>query len=384
VRRQLLTFFVTAAVAVALVGCGESGNGGSTSADTSTSTSNDSASHDVLDPLFALTSPGQWRSLGDDRFEAWVCRVPDGATDPFYGGLALRLPFTPEGVTEVVTKHVTPYFESLSLGQYRPLFVAGGEATLAIDDSPQVCIDQAIESASPDTRGVLVVADAEHGADQNGGFGSGGGECTSEPPCAVAESRRFAYVGASDFHPDWGDSPPMDLVQHELGHTLGWQHSAVELDGRYLSGLDLMSNSAAPRDTQPERRDGPGTLGVNLLSAGWLPLADSWVAPAEGGSVRLEPSAAAAGTRLAVVPCCADGLFTVERFVAEGRYSHLPAGGVAVHEVRWTASGAIAITPLVGAAPFTDLLQPGDELTVGDWVINVGDAGAVTVSPLAP
>lgn len=379
-RRQLLPIGLTAGVlvAVGLAGCAQ--DPPTTAAPATVAESVGASAAEVVAPLLALTSPGQWRSLGDDRFEVWVCRVPDGATAPIYGGLSLRLPFTPEGITAVVAEHVTPYFESLSHGQYRPLFVPGGEAALAVDDPPQVCIDQAIAGAGPDTRGVLVVADAEHGADQSGGFGSGGGDCTTAAPCAVAESRRFAYVGASDFHPDWGAAPPMDLVEHELGHSLGWPHSAVDSDGSYLSGLDVMSNSAAPRDTEPERRDAPGALGVNLVTAGWLPLGDVWAAPAGGGSVRLAPSAATNGTRLAVVPCCPDGLLTIEWFEADGRFSHLPQGGVAVHEVRWSVAGAITISPLVGTAPFVELLQPGEELSVGDWVITVGEAGLVTVT----
>ena len=77
---------------------------------------------------------GRWRSTGDDVFEVWVCHVPADTTNPLYGDRPLRLPLTPVGVTEVVAAHVTPYFEQLSHGQYRPVFVAGGEATLSATD----------------------------------------------------------------------------------------------------------------------------------------------------------------------------------------------------------------------------------------------------------
>ncbi|MDO9173933.1 MAG: hypothetical protein Q7V62_03950, partial [Actinomycetota bacterium] len=225
--------WVMAGVALAACTGGGASNGTSTTAVSTVVTA-----EPELDGLLAITEPGRWRSTGDDRFEVWICHVPQDATAAIYGGLPLRLALTPEQVTSVVAEHVTPYFETLSHGRYRPVFVAGGEATLAVDDEPQACVDEAIAGAAADTRAVLVVADAEHGADQKGGFGSGGGACPSDSPCAVAESRRFAYVGASDFHPDWGDAPPMDLVQHEIGHTIGWEHSALGPAGEYLGALD--------------------------------------------------------------------------------------------------------------------------------------------------
>lgn len=335
----------------------------------------------ALDGLLAITEPGAWRSTGDDRFEVWICHVPAGATAAIYGGLPLRLPLTPEQVTAAVAEHVTPYFETLSHGSYRPVFVAGGEATLEIDQEPQACIDEAIAGAADDTRAVLVVADAEHGADQKGGFGSGGGACSSAPPCAVVESRRFAYVGASDFHPDWGDAPPMDLVQHEIGHTIGWEHSALGPGGEYLSALDVMSNSAAPRLLQAARRDGAGTLAVNLFTAGWMPAADVWMAPADGGSVALQPSLGDAGLRLMLLPCGATCLVSVEMLAADGFDSHLPTSGVAVHLVALGDGRIVGIDPLFGAPPFTDLLQPGDVLTTNGWVITVGDDFSISAAP---
>ena len=211
----------------------------------------------VLQPLTAIAAEGSWRALGDDSFEVWICHVPGDTTAAIYGGLPLRLPLTPQSVATLVGARVPGYFDTLSHGLYHPTFAAGGEVTLGKDDGPQVCVDRAIAGAAPGTRAVLVVADAEHGADQPGGFGSGGDPCPARPPCPVGQSRRSAYVGASDFHPDWGAAPPMDLVEHELGHTLGWVHSDADEAGNYRSGLDVMSNSAAPRAVDPSRRDGP-------------------------------------------------------------------------------------------------------------------------------
>jgi len=334
-----------------------------------------------VQPLVDLANGGQWRSTGDDTFEVWVCRVPLDVTAAIYGGLPLRLPLSPSDLADVLSEHVSGYFDTLSHGAYRPVFEAGGEVTLGAADEPQACIDDAIAGAGDSARAVLVVADAEHGADQVGGFASGGDSCTTTPPCAVAESRRFAYVGASDFHPDWGDAPPMDLVEHEIGHTLGWQHSAVALAGAYDSGLDLMSNPAAPRAVDDQRRDGPDTLALNRLTAGWLPATDVWVAAASGGSVTLLPSTGLTGTRLAVLPCCDGSYVMIELLTDDGFNDHLPAAGIAVHLLALDVGELQAVTPLFGEPPYTDLLQPGDTLDVNGWLIEVGDGWTITATP---
>ena len=51
-----------------------------------------------------------------------------------------------------------------------------------------------------------------------------------------------------------------------------------------------MSDSAAPRDVDPSRRDGPATIAANLIALGWLPAADVAVVPDEGATVTLRPS----------------------------------------------------------------------------------------------
>ncbi len=322
----------------------------------------------VLTELMATPSAGGARTLGDDHFEVWVCHVPLDSTAAMYGGLPLRLPLTPRGVTDVVNRRVPAYFNTLSHGQYRPVFTAGGAVTIASNDEPQACVDAAISGAGDATDVVLVVADAEHAADEPGGFGSGGTACAATEACSVATTRRLAYVGASDFNPDWGDDPPMDLVEHEIGHSLGWVHSGVDEAGDYLSGLDVMSNSAAPRDVNPTRRDGPGTLAVNLFLAGWLP-PEGVVVATDQASVHLAASSGEHGTRLLVLDDGAGSLDTVELLTADGFDDHLPASGIAVHEVRIVNGVMEPMTPMVGSSPFVALLQPGDEVHVGKWTI---------------
>ncbi|MBI4884338.1 MAG: hypothetical protein HY826_09830 [Actinobacteria bacterium] len=350
-----------------------------------------SAPLDGLRSLLDIRDAGAWRAAGIDEIEVWVCQVPADSTAPMYSGLPLRLALTAVGIAEVLNRGVTAYFGAVSHGQYLPQFYAGGEATLASDSEPQACVEQAINGAEDTADVVLVVANAEHRSEFPGGFGNGGNSCPAEPPCPVLESRRSAYVGASDFHPDWGDRPPFDLVEHELGHTLGWIHSAF-VDGAaqpYQSALDLMSDSAAPRAANPERRDAPDVLAVDRLLANWLPESAVWVAPATGGSVALQPSTAAAdgsGTRLAMVVLGAGSYLTIEWLPAEGFNAHLVQGGIAVHFVEVVDGAVRSITPVVGVAPFTDLLQVGESVDYGGWHVAVvaADGNAITVSVAAP
>lgn len=336
----------------------------------------------VLDELLATPSAGGWRTQGDDPFEVWVCHVPLDSTATVYGGIPLRLPLTPTTVTAAVAARVPAYFDELSHGRYRPVFTAGGEVTIGRDDEPQACIDAAIAGSGPAAHAVLVVADAEHGADQPGGFGSGGDRCPTAGPCAVALSRRAAYVGASDFHPDWDGDKPMDLIEHEIGHTLGWVHSGADEAGDYLSGLDVMSNSAAPRAIDPARRDGPGTLALNLFLAGWLPADDVRIVRGTDDA-RLSPSIGDDGTRLVLLERPDGTILTIELFAAEGLDDHLPATGVGVHVVEMAGGAITAITPALGDPPEDELLHPGDlHTSADDWSVTVTDDWEVHVVDL--
>ncbi len=306
----------------------------------------------------------------------WVCQAPPDSTAEIYGGLPMRRTFTAQGLTDTVAGRVTAYFESISHGVYHPVFVPGGEVTMARDDQPQDCVDQAIAGSGAATRAVLAVADAEHAPGQRGGFGTGGEPCGT--PCSVAASRRAAYVGAADFAPEWGDDPPMDLVEHEIGHTLGWVHSGVDAGDDYLSALDVMSNSAAPRDIDPSRRDAPDTLAVERVVAGWLPAVDVVVARNEGVDITLAASTGVVGTRLLVLPVDRSTFLAVERLPLDGFDSHLASGGIAVHRVRLVDGALRPLEPLVGVPPYSSLLAEGATFSADGWTLAIGPAGRVS------
>jgi hypothetical protein len=255
--------------------------------------------------------------------------------------------------------------------------------TIGVSDEPQACVDQALTTANKSAHGVLVIADAEHNAGQPGGFGNAGGSCDLVP-CSASATRRSAYVGAADFSPEWGDRPPMDLIEHELGHALGWPHSGYDASAPepHRSALDVMSDSAAPRTVHPDRRDGPDTLAVNRLAAGWLPPEAVSVIPPSGGSVVLAPSNGRSGTRLAVIALDGERFITIELLMAAGLDDHLPASGVAVHLIAGS-DGTRTQSPLVGVAPFDDLLTSGETLSTNGWGIVVGDGWRASAHRLA-
>ena len=321
-------------------------------------------------------------TTGADPWEVFVCHVPPGSQSPVYAGLPQRLRLTPETVAAVLDADVSAYYATLSNGVYRPTFIAGGEVSIAVDDDPQACVDKALAAANDDARGVFVVADAEHNVDSPGGFGNPGSGCAG-PSCSAATSRRSAYVGAADFSAEWGDRPPMDLIEHEIGHALGWPHSGYDetMSEPHRSALDVMSNSAAPRAADPERRDAPDTLAVNRLAAGWLPASAIRVIPPLGGAVDLAPSNGRSGRRLAVIELDDHRFVTVELLIAEGFDDHLRSSGVAVHLIE-ESNTTRTQTPLVGEPPYDDLLTPGETLTTHGWTITVEDGWRATAHPV--
>ena len=307
-----------------------------------------------------------------DRIEVWICDVPADTTATLYGDLPLRLALDPVTVADQLSPRIGAYFTAVSHGAYTPTVVAGGIVTMRPDDTDADCVDQALDRSGADATAVLAVATAEHVEGQPGGWGRPGSWLSCTGACPARETRRAASVGASDFSPDWGPVPLLDLIEHELGHTLGLPHSSIGPDGEYLGALDVMSNSAAPRDVDQGTLDAPDLIGVNRVDLGWLPLTD--VVVADGPTTAsLGPSTGASVTRLLVLPVDEHRVVTVELLRPSGFDAHLPEAGIAVHLVDdSTGTDVLRWQQARGSAPpHTDLLGASEVLDVAGWRIEV-------------
>ncbi|MEY2414794.1 MAG: hypothetical protein QOH53_128, partial [Ilumatobacteraceae bacterium] len=60
---------------------------------------------------------------------------------------------------------------------------------------------------------------------------------------------------------------------------------------------------------------------------------------------------------------------------------HLPVTGVAVHLIEGS-DATRAQKPLVGVAPYDDLLTPGETLTTNGWRVSVVAGWGATIQPI--
>lgn len=343
-------------------------------------------------PLAELVSQrADLLTVGVDQFEVWVCSVPTTTTASIYEPAGLRLDLDPGRVATALNGVVTDYFVELSSGSYRPQFEAGGILSLTDSEGPNECFASATARAK-NAPGVIAIATAEHRAGESGGFGTPGAPCqeTSSWPCSAASTGRGVYLGASDFHPDWGAVPAVDLLEHEIGHVLGWPHSG-QRQSSYASDIDMMSNSSAPRAADAGARNAQGTLAINRVTAGWIPVEDAEIVVDTGQTVTLSASQSNSGTRVAIIPLDSNRLLTVEFLDNVGLQGHLPEPGITVtlidtteHTCGVDSSGLCRVQEtLSGSPPFSDLISASGETWSGNgWSIRVTAKNSSTQSLL--
>jgi len=281
------------------------------------------------------------RFVGVDVWEVVICRVPVGVADPTYEPSTLRLESSATEISGELDA-VVDYFERWSRGRYRPVFRAGSDVSIDDDESNQDCVDRALDVSASDVDGVLVVADAQHRETVPGGWGRPGRPCVMDCPASL--TRRAVYVGAADFMAE--ESPPLDLVEHEMGHALDWPHSNLSDDsadrGEYDSPFDLMSDSSAGRNADATVRHAPGPLAIHLHAAGWLAV-DEVVEVDSSVTVDMVPAdSVEPGVRLIVVPL-GDSFWTVEAIADRGDNAHLDRTQVVVHRVNLATSAETGV-----------------------------------------
>jgi hypothetical protein len=276
-------------------------------------------------------------ALGADSWEVVVCQIPRDTTDPIFEPSDGRLNLSSADIVNELGP-VVDYFTRWSNGRYLPEFIAAKEVSISADEKSDVCVDRALDQSVNSTRGVLVIANAQHTETAVGGWGRPGAPCVKN--CSAHLTHRSVYVGASDFMPYWKGNPPLDLIEHEMGHALDWPHSSTSVDnfgnGVYDSDIDVMSNSAAPRDINSDARDAPGPLGINQYLAHWLD--DSNVALFENGIksfdlVSTNTKLAIDGLRLVLVPLNSSTIVSIELLEASGDNEHILHDRVVVHQI---------------------------------------------------
>lgn len=276
-------------------------------------------------------------ALGSDAWEVVICQIPRDTTDPIFEPGNERLNLSSADIVNELGP-VVDYFIRWSNGRYSPKFTAVNGVSISADEKSDVCVDRALDQSLDSTRGVLVIANAQHTETAVGGWGRPGSPCVKS--CSARLTRRAVYVGASDFMPYWKGHPPLDLIEHEMGHALDWPHSSTSVDnfgnGVYDSAVDVMSNSAAPRDVDADVRNAPGTLGINMYLAGWLD--DRNVAFVDNGTMSFELVATNTelvvdGLRLVLVPLNNSTVISVEVIGATGDNRHLLHDRVVIHQI---------------------------------------------------
>ena len=279
-------------------------------------------------------------ALGSDPWEVVVCQIPQDTPDPIFDPNAVRLNLSSGDIVAELDP-VIAYFSRWSHGQYQPNFTAVDGVSISAEEKSDLCVERALDQASPTTRGVMVIANAQHSETAVGGWGRPGSPC--EKNCSAKSTRRAVYIGAADFMPFWTGNPPLDLVEHEMGHALDWPHSSTSVDnfgnGVYDSDIDVMSNSAAPRDFNADMRNAPGPLGINLYLSQWMK--DGHVALLEFGTrsfdlVASDTDSAVDGLRLVLLQLNDSTIVSVELLHASGDNQHLLHDRVAIHHIEVT------------------------------------------------
>ncbi len=285
---------------------------------------------------------------GIDPWEVVVCHIPIFTSDEKFEPSLERMSLTSSEIVKRLSP-VVSYFKRHSFGRYQPVFSAGQDVAISDTETSDDCAERALDLSGPDVRGVMVIADAEHGADEFGGWGTPGIGCNKS--CSARKTRRSVYAGGGDFMDYWNGDSPLDLVEHEIGHALDWPHSTTSASNSgqelYDSALDVMSDSSAPRMVISTKRHGPGTLAINLYAARWFDdehlqiLDTSRRVNTKVQLLATDTDLSMTGTRFVVVADGVNSFLTIELIAARGDNAHLKLDAVVIHRITVTGTSGV-------------------------------------------
>ncbi len=332
-------------------------------------------------------------SQGDDDWEVWICDVPNWS-------ILLDL----GAVTSQLSETITPYFEWLSGGDYRPVFRAGG-TVVSNDEIPanggvsglMPGCEEAVRNASnSQPEGVVIIADGGYPS----GYGTQGDVCPQPfQGCFTTfpSNYRRVVLGAGTVTAIGGyPNPYLFVVAHEIGHAIGWAHS--------YGGHNLLSNGEVNQYdnivdimSAGELTHLPiGTHAYNRYASGWLDPAA--VAVYSGGSqtFQLHPKGGN-GIQLIALPIEEGLTYALGLREASGWDAGLAATGVELYLVDtrpdacdpllWWPDGypcygaSALIAPVPPPQTTTDtshVMTPPRTLTLGGWEVSIFVEGAVT------
>lgn len=298
-------------------------------------------------------------SLGTDRWDVWVCRIPRNTiAEDFSDVTRRRVAVTPRKAARRLQQVIAPYFRFLSQGEYRQKFRARKVIALNRKQGARRCGKRA-RRASRGRDGAVVVTNLVASGPTWAAADRCADEAVSRPPARICAgrprtlpgNRRMAWIPAETLLKVLPSGPHYSTAAHELGHALAWPHSFtgrlfVPVPGEggarvgieYDDPLDLMGyerlwGTGSWWSTKRGSYRLKGTQVFNRLAAGWVRRSETVLHRNSAGTYRLRPHGRN-GTKLVVVPTGDRRAFlTLEARVRRGYDRSLPFAGVNVHAI---------------------------------------------------
>lgn len=318
-------------------------------------------------------------SLGIDRWDVWVCRIPRNTiADDFSDVGPRRVGVTPKEAVRRLRRVIAPYFRSLSEGRYRQTFRARKVIALSRKQGAGRCGKHA-RRASRGRDGALVVTNLVAAGPTWAAADRCADEAVNRPPARICArrprtlpgNRRMAWIPAETLLDVLPSGPHYSTAAHELGHALAWPHSftgrlfvpvpggggakvGIEYDDPVdLMGYERLWGTGSWWSSKRGRYRLKGTQIFNRVAAGWVRPSETVVHRSFARTYRLRPLGRR-GPKLLVVPTADRRAFlTLEARVRRGYDRSLPFSGVNVH----------AIDQRGRACSFADVLRS----CWGDW-----------------